>query len=104
MPSILDASMSMYECATAYKPTKNRSDNSEYANDDNDDNALGNDQRVGFDCPVCLRNVDDLKTFAIPCGHWCCDDCMQFALVQHQSCPVCNLATNPNSLFRIFLP
>ncbi|XP_055317039.1 uncharacterized protein LOC129576278 [Sitodiplosis mosellana] len=107
MASMLGALMSMYECAIPFKSSKKCSVKSEEeegdANNDSVDES-GHGQRIGFECPVCLRNVDDLQTFAISCGHWCCSDCIQHAIAQRQSCPLCNTAANSNSLIRIFLP
>lgn len=77
------------------KPTKVKKKNS---------NARRCNHRPGFECPICLRNVDNLQISVIKCGHWFCSDCMQLCIAQLKSCPQCNTPITPNSSIRIYLP
>lgn len=104
--SMRDVFMAIIQYAFPFKYSKNVSVRStdETNNNHNNINIRRNGQRPAFECAICLRNVDDLQTVALPCGHWFCVECILLAIAHRKSCPVCNSAVTSNSLIQIYLP
>lgn len=104
MMSTVGVFISIIECAIPFKVSKKVSVKTSDDINNNIINSKSNCKRAGFECSICLRNVDDLPIVAGLCGHWFCFDCIVRWHAQRKSCPLCNLTVNPNSLFQIYLP
>lgn len=102
--SMLD--MFIWECAFPFKSSRKCSVKSTEVEKkkNNKSNARRCNHRPGFECPICLRNVDNLQISVFKCGHWFCSECIQLLIAQRKSCPQCNMPVAPNSSIRIFLP
>lgn len=103
MMSMLD--IFIWKCAIPFKSSRICSVKStDVEKKNNKSNRRRCNDRPGFECAICLRNVDNLQISAFKCGHWFCSDCTQLCIAQLKSCPQCNMPVTPNSSIRIFLP